>query len=55
MIQRDVESNWQKTVDEIANLGDRLPETAQQSTVIFSHRITILSLSLLQNTIKDAK
>jgi len=29
MIQRDVESNWQKTVDEIANLGDRLQEAAQ--------------------------
>lgn len=29
MIQRDVEQNWQKTVDEIATLGDRLQEAAQ--------------------------
>ena len=29
MIQRDVEANWQKTVDEIASLGDRLQEAAQ--------------------------
>lgn len=29
MIQRDVEKNWQKTVDEIATLGDRLQEAAQ--------------------------
>ena len=29
MIQRDVEQNWQKTVDEIAALGDRLQEAAQ--------------------------
>lgn len=29
MIQRDVESNWQKTVDEITSLGDRLQEAAQ--------------------------
>ena len=29
MIQRDVEKNWQKTVDEIAALGDRLQEAAQ--------------------------
>ena len=29
MIQRDVETNWQKTVDEIASLGDRLQEAAQ--------------------------
>ena len=29
MIQRDVEANWQKTVDEIAALGDRLQEAAQ--------------------------
>lgn len=29
MIQRDVEQNWQKTVDEITTLGDRLQEAAQ--------------------------
>ena len=29
MIQRDVEKNWQKTVDEITALGDRLQEAAQ--------------------------
>lgn len=29
MIQRDVEQNWQKTVDEITALGDRLQEAAQ--------------------------
>ncbi|MCC0178382.1 hypothetical protein I4641_15490 [Waterburya agarophytonicola K14] len=29
MIQKDVETNWQKTVDEIASLGDRLQEAAQ--------------------------
>ncbi len=29
MIQRDVESNWQKTVDEMTALGDRLQEAAQ--------------------------
>lgn len=29
MIQRDAEKNWQKTVDEIANFGDRLQEAAQ--------------------------
>lgn len=29
MIQRDVEKNWQKTIDEIAALGDRLSEAAQ--------------------------
>lgn len=29
MIQRDVETNWQKTVDEISSLGDRLQEAAQ--------------------------
>ena len=29
MIQRDVEKNWQKTVDEISALGDRLQEAAQ--------------------------
>lgn len=29
MIQRDVEKNWQKTVDEITTLGDRLQEAAQ--------------------------
>lgn len=29
MIQRDVETNWQKTVDEIASLGGRLQEAAQ--------------------------
>lgn len=29
MIQRDAEANWQKTVDEISALGDRLQEAAQ--------------------------
>lgn len=29
MIQRDAQENWQKTVDEIALLGDRLQEAAQ--------------------------
>lgn len=29
MIQRDVEANWQKTVDEITSLGGRLQEAAQ--------------------------
>ena len=29
MIQRDAQENWQKTVDEIATLGDRLQEAAQ--------------------------
>lgn len=29
MIQKDVEANWQKTVDEISNFGDRLQEAAQ--------------------------
>ena len=29
MIRRDVEQNWQKTVDEITALGDRLQEAAQ--------------------------
>ncbi len=29
MIQRDARENWQKTVDEIAALGDRLQEAAQ--------------------------
>ena len=29
MIQRDAEENWQKTVDEITSLGDRLQEAAQ--------------------------
>ncbi len=29
MIQKDAQENWQKTVDEIANLGDRLQEAAQ--------------------------
>lgn len=29
MIQRDAQENWQKTVDEIARLGDRLQEAAQ--------------------------
>ena len=29
MIQRDVEQNWQKTVDEITALGDRLQEAAR--------------------------
>lgn len=29
MIQRDAQENWQKTVDEIAALGDRLQEAAQ--------------------------
>ena len=29
MIQRDAEKNWQKTVDEITSLGDRLQEAAQ--------------------------
>lgn len=29
MIQRDAEQNWQKTVDEITALGDRLQEAAQ--------------------------
>ncbi len=29
MIQRDAEANWQKTVDEITSLGDRLQEAAQ--------------------------
>lgn len=29
MIQRDAQDNWQKTVDEIAALGDRLQEAAQ--------------------------
>lgn len=28
MIQRDAQENWQKTVDEIALLGDRLQEAA---------------------------
>lgn len=29
MIQRDARENWQKTIDEIAALGDRLQEAAQ--------------------------
>ena len=29
MIQRDAEKNWQKTVDEITALGDRLQEAAR--------------------------
>ena len=29
MIQKDVEANWQKTVDEISNFGDRLQEAAK--------------------------
>ena len=29
MIQTDAEQNWQKTVDEISALGDRLQEAAQ--------------------------
>ncbi len=29
MIQRDAQENWQKTVDEIIALGDRLQEAAQ--------------------------
>ena len=29
MIQRDAQENWQKTVDEISALGDRLQEAAQ--------------------------
>ncbi len=29
MIQRDAEANWQKTVDEIASIGDRLQEAAK--------------------------
>ncbi|MGF1591165.1 MAG: hypothetical protein ACFCU7_18335 [Pleurocapsa sp.] len=29
MIQRDVQDNWHKTVDEIQALGDRLQEAAQ--------------------------
>ena len=29
MIQRDAEENWQKTVDEISALGDRLQEAAR--------------------------
>ena len=29
MIQRDAEQNWQKTVDEISALGDRLQEAAR--------------------------
>lgn len=29
MIQKDAEANWQKTVDEITALGDRLQEAAQ--------------------------
>lgn len=29
MIQKDAQENWQKTVDEIAALGDRLQEAAQ--------------------------
>lgn len=29
MIQRDTQDNWQKTVDEMAALGDRLQEAAQ--------------------------
>ena len=29
MIQRDVEVNWQKTVDEMTSFGDRLQEAAQ--------------------------
>lgn len=29
MIQRDAQENWQKTVDEITALGDRLQEAAQ--------------------------
>ena len=29
MIQRDAQENWQKTVDEIATIGDRLQEAAQ--------------------------
>lgn len=29
MIQRDAQENWQKTVDEMAALGDRLKEAAQ--------------------------
>ena len=29
MIQRDTQENWQKTVDEMAALGDRLQEAAQ--------------------------
>jgi F0F1-type ATP synthase membrane subunit b/b' len=29
MIQRDAQENWQKTVDEIKALGDRLQEAAQ--------------------------
>ncbi len=29
MIQKDAQENWQKTVDEIKALGDRLQEAAQ--------------------------
>ena len=29
MIQRDAQENWQKTVDEISSIGDRLQEAAQ--------------------------
>jgi F0F1-type ATP synthase membrane subunit b/b' len=29
MIQKDARENWQKTIDEIAALGDRLQEAAQ--------------------------
>ncbi len=31
MIQRDAQENWQKTVDEITALGDRLQEAAQSA------------------------
>ncbi|VEP12538.1 conserved hypothetical protein [Hyella patelloides LEGE 07179] len=31
MIQRDAQENWQKTVDEITTLGDRLQEAAQSA------------------------
>lgn len=38
MIQRDAEKNWQKTVDEIASLGDRLQEAAQAAwDVLMGH------------------
>ena len=34
MIQRDVEENWQKTVAEIASLGDRLQDAANAAWAI---------------------
>ncbi len=36
MIQRDVESNWQKTVDEMTALGDRLQESCSSSMGYFA-------------------